>query len=123
MEAGFEVLHAHVWAVGCRLLLVPVYQHVKLSAPSLALSAYMALCPAMMIKDKSSETVNEPQFNVFLHKSCSCHDVSSEQKKPWDSLCPLDFWQLLKLVKQNKTKQRAGDSTLGLKTLVASSGS
>jgi hypothetical protein len=38
-----------------------------------------ALLSTMMIMDLTSETVNHPQLNVALYKSCFGHDVSSWQ--------------------------------------------
>jgi len=36
------------------------------------------MCPAMTIMNYTSETVSQPQLNVFWYKSCHDHSVSSQ---------------------------------------------
>jgi len=63
------------------LFLPPVDQDADLSAPSPA-PRLPAHRHAMIIMDSASETVSQPQLNVFFYKECCVHGVSSQRWKP-----------------------------------------
>lgn len=52
------------------VFLVPSPHHVCLCAVMLS---------AMLTMDQTSQSVSKPQLNVFFHKSCHGHDISSQQ--------------------------------------------
>jgi hypothetical protein len=54
---------------------------VELSAPPELCLPDAAMLPAMMIMNRTSESVSWFQLNVVLYKSCCDHCVSSQQWK------------------------------------------
>jgi hypothetical protein len=59
---------------GSLLSSLPVDQGLQRSVLLQCVQA--AMLPTVMIMDKPSETVSQPQPNAFLYKSCFGHDIS-----------------------------------------------
>jgi hypothetical protein len=41
------------------------------------------MLPFMMIMDRTSGTVSQPQLNIVLYESCLGHGISSQQVNPY----------------------------------------